>query len=103
MTGADGRERPLRCSVDYISFSAHADGLQTSQFIDALAPPIIVLVHGDGKQMLSLKKTPKFRSCHNDGSAPGDRFDETKSVGELFNAMASSDSFLHAQLDIKAS
>ena len=31
-------------SVDAISFSAHADYTQTSQFIAALAPPHVVLV-----------------------------------------------------------
>ena len=35
---------PLRMSVDAISFSAHADYTQTSQFIAALAPPHVVLV-----------------------------------------------------------
>ncbi len=35
---------PLRMSVDAISFSAHADYAQTSQFLAALAPPHVVLV-----------------------------------------------------------
>lgn len=32
----DGREVALRIRVHYISFSAHADFIQTSQFIDEL-------------------------------------------------------------------
>ena len=38
---------PLRCQVDAISFSAHADFSQTSEFCDLLQPPHIVLVHGE--------------------------------------------------------
>lgn len=38
---------PLRCQVDAISFSAHADFAQTSEFTDLLQPPHIVLVHGE--------------------------------------------------------
>lgn len=37
-----GQKVPLRMSVDYISFSAHSDFLQTSEFIDALLPPYVV-------------------------------------------------------------
>jgi cleavage and polyadenylation specificity factor subunit 3 len=42
--------------VHYISFSAHADFIQTSQFIDQLRPAHIVLVHGEANMMASLKK-----------------------------------------------
>jgi len=34
-------------SVEYISFSAHADFGHTKDFIATLMPPNIVLVHGD--------------------------------------------------------
>ena len=37
-----GQKLPLRCSVDYISFSAHTDYQQTSEFIRALKPTHIV-------------------------------------------------------------
>lgn len=37
-----GAKLPLKCSVDYISFSAHTDYKQTSQFIRALKPGHIV-------------------------------------------------------------
>ena len=47
---------PLRMRVHYISFSAHADFIQTSQFIDELRPSHIILVHGEANMMLALKK-----------------------------------------------
>merc|ERR1712054_193136 len=42
----------IRCemSVDTISFSAHADFVHTSEYIDKVLPPNIVLVHGDQQQ-----------------------------------------------------
>jgi len=49
-----GQKLPLRCSVDYISFSAHTDYKQTSEFIRALKPPHIVLVHGEQNEMSRL-------------------------------------------------
>ncbi|KAK9822187.1 hypothetical protein WJX81_008406 [Elliptochloris bilobata] len=51
-----GAKVPLRMSVDAISFSAHADYTQTSQFIAALAPPHVVLVHGEATEMGRLRK-----------------------------------------------
>ena len=42
---------PRRCDVEYISFSAHADYLQTRSFIRQLAPGHVVLVHGADKEM----------------------------------------------------
>jgi cleavage and polyadenylation specificity factor subunit 3 len=52
----DGREVALKMKVHYVSFSAHADFIQTSQFIDQLRPAHIVLVHGEANMMASLKK-----------------------------------------------
>jgi cleavage and polyadenylation specificity factor subunit 3 len=46
----------LRMTVDANSFSAHADFPQTSQFVEALAPPHVVLVHGEATEMARLKK-----------------------------------------------
>ena len=46
----------LRITVDAISFSAHADYPQTQQFLDALAPPHVVLVHGEAGEMGKLKR-----------------------------------------------
>ncbi|CAH1787406.1 unnamed protein product, partial [Owenia fusiformis] len=50
-----GQKLPLKCSVDYISFSAHTDYAQTSEFIKALRPPHVVLVHGEANEMNRLK------------------------------------------------
>ena len=47
---------PLKMSVDAISFSAHADFDQTSQFLDTLAPGHVVLVHGEATEMSRLRK-----------------------------------------------
>eukprot|EP01117_Protostelium_nocturnum_P017547 TRINITY_DN7163_c0_g1_i1.p1 TRINITY_DN7163_c0_g1~~TRINITY_DN7163_c0_g1_i1.p1 ORF type:complete len:585 (-),score=191.54 TRINITY_DN7163_c0_g1_i1:6-1760(-) len=46
-----GQVVPLRMSVNYISFSAHSDYTQTSEFIDILKPSYIVLVHGEMNEM----------------------------------------------------
>lgn len=46
---------PLRMSVDAISFSAHADYPQTSEFVGALKPPHVVLVHGEATNMAALR------------------------------------------------
>jgi Cft2 family RNA processing exonuclease len=46
---------PLRAKVEAISFSAHADFDQTRQFLDELAPPHVVLVHGEFNEMMRLR------------------------------------------------
>ncbi len=48
-------QKPLRCGVAHISFSAHADYEQTSGFLDAVRPPHVVLVHGEKTEMMRLK------------------------------------------------
>lgn len=55
ITTMTGQKLPLRMSVDYISFSAHTDYDQTSEFIRMLKPPHIVLVHGEQNEMARLK------------------------------------------------
>lgn len=50
-----GQKLPLKCSVDYISFSAHTDYQQTSEFVRTLKPTHIVLVHGEQNEMSRLK------------------------------------------------
>ena len=57
-----GARIPLRCQVDAISFSAHADFPQTSEFLDALKPPHVVLVHGESSEMGRLKKALEQRA-----------------------------------------
>jgi cleavage and polyadenylation specificity factor subunit 3 len=47
---------PLRMSVEHISFSAHADFDQTSQFVELLNPPHVILVHGEAVEMGRLRK-----------------------------------------------
>lgn len=44
ITTMSGQKLPLKMSVDYISFSAHTDYQQTSEFIRALKPPHVVSI-----------------------------------------------------------
>ncbi|KAH1014849.1 cleavage and polyadenylation specificity factor 73 [Dendroctonus ponderosae] len=55
ITTMSGQKLPLKMSVDYISFSAHTDYQQTSEFIKILKPPHVVLVHGEQNEMSRLK------------------------------------------------
>ncbi|PSN34000.1 Cleavage and polyadenylation specificity factor 73 [Blattella germanica] len=55
ITTMSGQKLPLKISVDYISFSAHTDYQQTSEFIRILKPPHVVLVHGEQNEMSRLK------------------------------------------------
>ena len=54
---------PLKMSVDAISFSAHADFPQTSEFIDELQPAHVVLVHGEATEMGRLKRALEQRAA----------------------------------------
>lgn len=55
ITTMSGQKLLLKMSVDYISFSAHTDYQQTSEFIRALKPPHVILVHGEQNEMARLK------------------------------------------------
>jgi len=55
VTTRSGTRVPLRCTVEAISFSAHADFEQTSGFLEALRPPHVVLVHGEAGEMARLR------------------------------------------------
>lgn len=55
ITTMTGQKLPLNMSVDYISFSAHTDYQQTSEFIRLLKPAHVVLVHGEQNEMFRLK------------------------------------------------
>lgn len=55
ITTMSGQKLPLNMSVDYISFSAHTDYEQTSEFIRLLKPQHVVLVHGEQNEMSRLK------------------------------------------------
>ncbi|KAI1717764.1 pre-mRNA 3'-end-processing endonuclease polyadenylation factor c-term domain-containing protein [Ditylenchus destructor] len=50
-----GQKLPMRLQVAYISFSAHTDYQQTSDFIKAMKPPHLILVHGEMNEMNRLK------------------------------------------------
>eukprot|EP00181_Compsopogon_caeruleus_P003961 CAMPEP_0184681636 /NCGR_PEP_ID=MMETSP0312-20130426/4616_1 /TAXON_ID=31354 /ORGANISM="Compsopogon coeruleus, Strain SAG 36.94" /LENGTH=865 /DNA_ID=CAMNT_0027132613 /DNA_START=62 /DNA_END=2661 /DNA_ORIENTATION=+ len=66
ITRTDGVEIPMRCSVDYITFSAHSDFKQTSDFLDALEPTNVVLVHGASDGMMRLKSELEKRYSKSD-------------------------------------
>lgn len=55
ITTMSGQKLPLNMSVDYISFSAHTDYQQTSEFIRLLKPQHVILVHGEQNEMNRLK------------------------------------------------
>lgn len=59
-----GHPIPLRMSVEYISFSAHVDFAQNSEFIDILRPPHLVLVHGEQNEMFRLKAALNHKYGH---------------------------------------
>ncbi|QUC23795.1 uncharacterized protein UV8b_08036 [Ustilaginoidea virens] len=51
-------ERPLiprRCSVQEYSFAAHVDGVENREFIEEVAAPVVILVHGEQHNMMRLK------------------------------------------------
>lgn len=55
----------LNMSVDYISFSAHADYTQNSQFIDECQPKNLFFVHGEMNEMMRLKNSIHIRNQKN--------------------------------------
>jgi cleavage and polyadenylation specificity factor subunit 3 len=58
----NGAKIPLNCSVSYVSFSAHADYAETSEFVDILRPPHVILVHGEAVEGVGrLKEALKAR------------------------------------------
>lgn len=46
---------PRRCSVQEFSFAAHVDGVENREFIEELAAPHVILVHGEQHNMMRLK------------------------------------------------
>ena len=55
ITSMSGQKLKVNCSVEYISFSAHTDFKQTSQFVRSLKPAHVILVHGEQSEMQKLK------------------------------------------------
>ena len=61
---------PRRCSVQEYSFAAHVDGVENREFIEDIAAPVVILVHGEKHQMTRLKS--KLLSL-NSGRAEGQK------------------------------
>ncbi|KAL4934574.1 cleavage polyadenylation factor subunit YSH1 [Aspergillus undulatus] len=58
MNGNDEEQKimiPRRCTVDEVSFAAHVDGVENRNFIEEVAAPVVILVHGEKHQMMRLK------------------------------------------------
>ncbi|KAL4873783.1 hypothetical protein BDV12DRAFT_159602 [Aspergillus spectabilis] len=58
MNGNDEEQKimiPRRCTVDEVSFAAHVDGVENRTFIEEVAAPVVILVHGEKHQMMRLK------------------------------------------------
>ncbi|CAG9466846.1 unnamed protein product [Pedinophyceae sp. YPF-701] len=55
VVAAPGHKLALRCTVEAISFSAHADFPSTRGFLETLLPDHVVLVHGEKEGMMRLK------------------------------------------------
>ncbi|KAI1343831.1 beta-lactamase-like protein [Xylariaceae sp. FL0016] len=55
--GADSEKImiPRRCSVAEYSFAAHVDGQENKEFIEEVAAPVVILVHGEQHNMMRLK------------------------------------------------
>lgn len=65
ITRLDGRQVNLACSVDYITFAAHADFKETRLFIEDTRPTHCVFVHGEKNNMARLKGA--LDTIHNKG------------------------------------
>ncbi|KAK3489727.1 Endoribonuclease ysh-1 [Neurospora crassa] len=46
---------PRRCTVQEFSFGAHVDGVENREFIEEVAAPVVILVHGEVHNMMRLK------------------------------------------------
>lgn len=55
----------LNMSVEYISFSAHVDYTQNTQFIDECKPHNLFFVHGEVNEMMRLKNSIQMRNEKN--------------------------------------
>lgn len=55
VTLQDGRKVAVRATVKFISFSAHSDYSQTSDFLKKLKSNIVVLVHGEENEMQRMR------------------------------------------------
>ncbi|KAF2756872.1 Metallo-hydrolase/oxidoreductase [Pseudovirgaria hyperparasitica] len=59
---------PRRCEVKEYSFAAHVDGTENREFIEGVAAPVVILVHGEKHNMMRLKS--KLLSLNADKAQP---------------------------------
>ncbi|KAI9862612.1 MAG: endoribonuclease ysh1 [Vezdaea acicularis] len=59
---------PLRCTVQELSFAAHVDGVENREFIEEIAAPVVILVHGEQHNMMRLKS--KLLSLNSSKTTP---------------------------------
>jgi cleavage and polyadenylation specificity factor subunit 3 len=57
----NGGKLPLKLTIEYISFSAHVDYKENSEFIQDVGSKELVLVHGDSNEMGRLKSALQSR------------------------------------------
>jgi cleavage and polyadenylation specificity factor subunit 3 len=57
-----GKKLKLNMTVEYISFSAHVDFTQNSQFIDECQPTHLFFVHGEANEMQRLRNVVQQRN-----------------------------------------
>ncbi|KAL7814258.1 beta-lactamase-like protein [Trichoderma aethiopicum] len=55
---------PRRCSVQEYSFAAHVDGVENREFIEEVAAPVVILVHGEQHNMMRLKSKLLSLNAH---------------------------------------
>lgn len=61
----DGRPAKVACSIEHVTFSAHADYKDTRMFVEDVKPTHCVLVHGEKNNMSRLKAA--LDAIHNKG------------------------------------
>ncbi|KAJ3123144.1 Cleavage and polyadenylation specificity factor subunit 3 [Nowakowskiella sp. JEL0407] len=61
-----GGKLPRRLEIHYISFSAHVDYRQNSQFIEEVGSPHLILVHGESNEMNRLRSAMESRYAERD-------------------------------------
>ncbi|KAL2126115.1 hypothetical protein VTI74DRAFT_1668 [Chaetomium olivicolor] len=55
---------PRRCTVQEYSFAAHVDGTENREFIEEVAAPVVILVHGEVHNMMRLKSKLLSLNAH---------------------------------------
>lgn len=70
ITSMSGEKLSFDMSVNYISFSAHADYTETKEFIDSIRPSNIILVHGEAVEGSGRLMDALQRRYSEDGGTP---------------------------------